>query len=478
MIKSNSFTSSLSIAAALADINKTLVVGPNTVLNELVNLSTPIDHSLSQIEDNEAYAGALEAYTTGSLENPTQHDLQLNGVIKDLSKAVTNHISFAKNTVKPVVMQFSDNIKNYLANNAIKDPASKFNIITLNTPSVLEDESFLDSVKQYIGKFPIKPDISFSLPLKNQEELLSMLMYGYPDIDKSLVEWVSQLDSLFLTRVWNSFFTTLGTNNDTITYPDIDRKNLFEKTNIVLAIYLFSRKLFDVVDESASNLTTYKNTAAQHRDYAGAMLAGCIKNIALFNRSNILVVETDPVKYEAKVNGTVYREWLTSGGSPEIILGLIVSGDKLTSVDMISNKKESYLKQWNSFHTFYSSSEFNKRLEYFKTFLYSNFNILLKEVSSEELAYIERNPRYYDIVNQLLSDQIENMKTSDMDDLFKTALVLIAKVRFYYTSAYDILDDIATASRVNPNIDVREAALLAVINYLSDYLANQISISK
>jgi hypothetical protein len=55
------------------------------------------------------------------------------------------------------------------------------------------------------------------------------------------------------------------------------------------------------------------------------------------------------------------------------------------------------------------------------------------------------------------------------------ALHIICQCRFYYTEAEFILSEIEEIGKQNPGIDVREAALIATINYLVDYLCDQIT---
>jgi len=244
---------------------------------------------------------------------------------------------------------------------------------------------------------------------------------------------------------------------------------------------LIARKLYDQVDESAKNinLNVYKNIATQYKDYSGSSIAACLKKIAMFNKTKQLVIECQPAKYTAKVNGEIYRDWLTKGGSPEIIMGMIVEGDTTSSLTAIESKANIYKSRWNSYCSFYKANESNKQFDYFKEFLANSFKQqMANPTDPTEVEYRTNNPKFYEVINTLLQRQLDNLKPKDLEDSFDLALCLIGKVRFYYTSAYNILSDINEAHKVNSNVDVREAALLAVVNYLADYLADQISLTK
>ena len=478
MLKLSTLNSASTLASQLADKGLTAVAKTNTVLNELVALSSlPFEIPLDSEEAIQEAFLTLEQTTRGTLEVPNQHGLQLDGIVKDLSKLVTSHISYAKNTVKPLVVDLAKEIETYLTTYKPKSASELFEVKVLDLPEIVTDESFLGTLTPYKEKVILKPDLRFKLAAKTHEELLGLVTYGYERTDKLVLDWVSKQAPEFLERVFNSFFT-IEQVKDVLSYEDIERLNVFEKLDHALAILLMSNKLFDTVDESAQNvdLQVYKNTAAQYRDYAGALVVVCLNQIASFNKTERLVMEMQPGKYLAKVNGMIYRPWLQAGGSPEVIMGLIIVGDTGSSKSFVDSKRDGLLERWNSFCTFYNADQSNKTLDYFKQFLLSQFSIQLKDVSELEQNYIEKNPNYYATVNKVAEEYVNCLKTDDMKDVFGIALFLVAQARFFYTSAYNILNDINEAAKVNPNVDVREAALLAVINYIADYLANQIAI--
>lgn len=479
MIKSNTFLSALPLSEKYAESGKTLVAKPNTVLSILVEKSVPIFTSVAENREQlEGFGEILESTSVGTLEQPSSHSLELDAIIKDISKAVTAHISFAKNTVKPLVLEFAAAIQEYKETNVLKDAGEKFNIIVLNIPGVLQSEMFLDTLSFYKGKSVLEPDLSFSLEVKDRDQLVALMLTGHSDTDKLIVEWASHLEDGFLVNLWNSLFTTLATSGKTIKFNSISQLNAYEKADYATAIYLLSRKLFDQVDGSTKevSLSVYKNTAAQIRDYAGALLVEAINKMALFNKSKLLVIESFPELYSAKVNGAVYKQWLETGGSPEVILGLIISGKNISSQVLIDQQAKDLVAQWNSFCSFYKTNESNKAFQYYSEFLISSFFGSLRDKKDSEIDYIESHANYYDTANKLAYEEIRKLKTDDMSDYFGVALTLVAKCRFYYTSSYNILSDITEAGKVNPNVDIREAALLAVVNYVADYVADQIAV--
>ena len=111
MIQQNIVQATLCLSSQIADKGLTLVPSPNTILSELVGLSVPYITDYSQstnpsesAESNTSLlnmATAVQLHTAGSLENPSRHTLEMDGLIKDLSKIVSTHINIAKTVVNP-----------------------------------------------------------------------------------------------------------------------------------------------------------------------------------------------------------------------------------------------------------------------------------------------------------------------------------------------------------------------------------------
>ena len=64
-----------------------------------------------------------------------------------------------------------------------------------------------------------------------------------------------------------------------------------------------------------------------------------------------------------------------------------------------------------------------------------------------------------------------------MENIYKTARKLVCRARFYYTSSDKILAAIEEYTNSNPDIDPQEAALMATIEYVADFVAEQLTIT-
>lgn len=482
MIQSQSFENAIPFAAALAETGRSLVAKPGTPLNELVRMSAP-SMAIGAMDITgeallSAYCGGMCASTTGTLQDPTDHSREMDALQDMLVKFINTHIDHARNIVRPKVLEFAESLQDYLTKYSIKDASSAFTIELLTMAPILNDESFLDTLSAYKDRSVLTPDAMLSLPVKDAAELAELVMIGHARTDKLIGEWLAQKSPHFLEHVWTQFFTKEVSSAPYLKVcntDDLQMTNAFDKSDYALAILLFARKISTQVQESNMPLALYKKLTAQYMEYAGALLVDALKKINLSIKTRGLVVECDSVSKTAKVNADVYNAWLSTGGTPEIILGYIVSANQPSSQLLIDQNALEYTKTWNSFMTWYRTSEGNKSFAYARAFIESEFLIHWTNKSELEDGYILKNPGYTEIVKKKLAEFLLELKSPDLKDPQALALKLIAKIRFYYTSAFQILSDIEAAKAANPDVDVREAALLAVINYGADHLAAQIT---
>lgn len=491
MLRQVSLEVAQSYASKAAENGKLYVAKPDTPLLTLVGAATaPFDNlvATTQVENTEAnaqiktyadFAALSAAFTVDAGENsPSLHTLELNGIVDDLRKLVTAHIAFAKSTVKNEVIEFAEALQQHQINNATIAPESAFDITSIGTPELLKDESFLSNLEPYANKTLLLPELSFKLKSRSTDEITALACTGSAATDKLIVEWLSQQPPDYLKTVWDSFFSVEGTYGG-LTFQTVFSSNVFRRTGYALIIFLLARKLFvDVQEDGNTSLEVYKDTAVQYRDYAGVLLTQCLKQIGIYYRTKVLIIESDPVKHTAVVNGDIYKDWIKAGGKPETILGVLVSGERVVSQSLIDEKVASFTKQWNSYVSFFKTASANSSFDRFKEAIDRIFWAQLADQSEEEKAFILKTPNFKDIVKNLLNKELAGLRSQDMADPYKVALIFAAKVRFYYTSAYEILNDIAEVGKENPDIDVREAALIAAINYLASYLANQIGLAR
>lgn len=485
MIDKKAALASIGLADHFSDKGFVVTAAPNTVLSELVRLSNSelvsiVGERNSTNEDDilpyEELADNLVVLTQGSLEQPSQHDQCLDNVVSDISKAVSAHISFAKNVVAPTVLSFKENIETELDKLHQLDPSSEFNIEVADIPEILRDKTFTSILSRYESKTPIPPESLPYIKGKTLEDILALLPYGEAETDTLIQKWINTKNQEFYLKVWNSFFA-YDFNLPYYQLEDTLNLDVYESCDLGLTLYLIANKLYNSDPQMSDiSLADYQNRLAQIRDYGGALVQKALAKAELTERNKIMVLQLLPEKKLCKVAGHLYREWLAKDGRAEYILGMLVSGNRYLTADAIDENKDQLADHWSSYLTYYNAAENNKKFSMLKDTLELVFNNMLTDLSEEEKEFELSNPTYRTNIAKYLKEELSHLKMQDLTDLNKISLKLIARVRFYYTSAYKILSAIEQASIVNPNIEVREAALLATVEYVVDYIAEQMSL--
>ena len=63
---------------------------------------------------------------------------------------------------------------------------------------------------------------------------------------------------------------------------------------------------------------------------------------------NILIINI--IKDKTYVHSVVYNEWLNSGGSVEILLGNMLSNNRITYGKLLLDNAQSLINKWNSYY--------------------------------------------------------------------------------------------------------------------------------
>lgn len=501
MIDRKTILSSGALAADLAKKGLVLRPKPNTVVAELFEsvsgvdlIGLPTAHSSDGKEDisddtafYEEYATYFESLSSGTPDSPSSHDKISDVFIDDISKFVIKHISFAKNIVKPVVMDYSEAVKRAMEVQGPITPYSDFMIEMVDLPDVVFEKRFNNELKAYKGKTPIKPNNKMTLESKTDDDIIGLLLFGDELIDSHLKAWALQMkekDPGFFGNIWHCFFTSLENPNEDskwLRYEDIMGMNIIDRSHYTLALYLLGNRLFNTVDETAKGLSVnaYTDSVAMIRDYGATLLEQSVEQAESYQKTMMVVLETDVSRRACKVYATTYKNWLDHGGSPELIYAVLLTGKRYYSQAMIDSNVDELRKAWSSYTTFHLTTEANLKFDQFKRILKHEFAQIMTGFSEEELAYTQEDTGYLTKAKAIFEKEVDGLKMTAMEDIYGTALILICRARFFYTDAESILTDINTAKLINPNIsDVREAALIATIHYVVDYVADQIGLCR
>ena len=475
MLANNALTIATSATKPLIDQGRSLLAQPNTMLSELINLLMT-GANLLQIPP-EADRGAILSTFVTNTNNPlfdaAQDQLEL-----DLANIVKGHLNFARNVVKPVVSEMVEQSVASAAAYKPKDVISDFDLIKLSYPAPLTDDGFAAEImKAEQAKFT-PPAKLLNLGAFDREKAINGLSTGYADVDDLIRKWIVTLPIEFFERIWNDFF---GSNHIVPNYQQGGHP--YEMLSVYLTIVLWSRHFAADVQETGVSLADYKYSLSQQESWAEMNLAKSMRAANANDFRKQVVLNARVGNQAVIVSERAFNEMIAAGGSPEWVLAQAVSSISAPTISLMQEKSVELQKAWTDYVMFVRSGDSRRYSDTIRSVLKGHFHqLLVRGLTPEEENYIQDNQRAKDafILDAVkrADEYIDRLSDAELRQIPTVCQYLIAKIRFSYSSAYQILTEIENVYRDNPgvDIDVREAALVAASAYLSDFFASQITV--
>ncbi|MNI43123.1 hypothetical protein D3C73_974440 [compost metagenome] len=176
------------------------------------------------------------------------------------------------------------------------------------------------------------------------------------------------------------------------------------------------------------------------------------------------------IPIQIRVNADIYHKFLEAGGSPEVLFGAFVS-DRNYSYDMLLERKDQYIKVWQSQERVMAT---NLRLQKANHFQVGLVRAVEKQIADlpDDLLVTER-PVYVRALHEYVKQMPNNWYE---DNLYLTLRKVICNVMFPHTNAFDILATIDTVALENPDLEIREVGLLALIEFIPTWVATLITV--
>lgn len=444
--------------------------------------SSPVDMMVSAAKtgvmvDN-ADTSATPYNHASALANESNNQLlqqRFDEFIGLIVPSVTAHISFAKNVVGPVVTSMTAKVAKTMEDAA--NLAPNFEVVVRDTPEPLLNEALQATVLREATDSALLPEADLKLPQKSLEEVYALMSSGSGAFDESVRAWISKRGDDFFAGIWGSVFSADSGNTPATSRSFAQLVNDPDTgAEAALAIYLLTQRLEDEVPEGvAMDLGDYVRLVRQYRNAAIETLGRFYRDVGDRSQAGTLVQSVDKVKLKIVVHGDVYRRWLETGGTPEVLAGMAVDGSTRYTVQNIDDRKAEFLSTWNSYAALQQTLARTNGFNLFKSALVSAWTTeMLNPFEQEKDKFADVT--WLQNVNDLFQEEMKKITVRHMEDVGATCQSLLCSTRFFYTDSGKILDSMVMAAKANPSIDAREAALIAIIEYVSDYIADQLQV--
>lgn len=428
-------------------------------------------------------------YTTKGSSSETVHTLKVRNLADQIAPFVTSHLGIARNIVVPLINETEQALVNFITMTKMPSSESQYCIIAAELPALINDESFLAAGLEAFGAGTGDyADFSIRRVVKEPTQLDDVVNgiknLGNDRLNSLVGQWLGGLPDDFLKNVFlTNFVNEAVISGDSFPYyfdTSISRGSAHNKINVALAVYLIATWLVNNPQETTENvsLTVYKELMDATRIVSGNLVNRLRARIDTQTSANVLVSEYDAVQKKIVVNAGLYKNWLAEGGTPEALLGYLVSGVATMDYRLALENKERGCRAWDTYVGLENSNNAGKLRDAFKSYARSYMLTSLTELTEIEKEFCPAEKAHREKVMKLVDEQIEHFSHRITEDIGHLALHLVAKCRFYFTASYQLLDEMREISKGNPDIDPREAAAMATLTYISDYLADQVTLLK
>lgn len=474
MLTTKAIESAIPLAQEFLNSGMSIIPVENTPLAVLVQESTPLHDP--NITDGE-YAfnnGVFNVEFTANQKQPgtdiIPHDMKLDEIVPVVADTVRRAVNHARSTVVPLVEDMVTRVKE-VADQLTPSTLLGVEVVVYNPPKPLINSVFENTLAKYSDiNYDAGLTMSFSLPELQEDDLRKLINTNSNELEKDIDEWLANCGSGFLYTVWSEFFMLQKASN-MHAYISQTKSNYGRSAidiNRLLAIHLIARNLFDNPPEgTSSNLSSFNTLVSALRDNSGTRLY--FENQEYYDeigKRKILIRSI--VGPKVIVNGEVYRTWINEGGENEILFGNSLIARPVMDVDSITAKKDELLKEWNRHCALVSTAEANRKFVRMKEILFTAFRSQLIEDQDPELNR--------EALLRTFQEKLQTVSEADLECLYTLSLRLICQTRFPQTDAEEILLGINRVAKENPKLELREAAAIAVIEYIATWIAQQMKV--
>lgn len=398
----------------------------------------------------------------------SSHDVLMDEIVKVGADSIRKHITYAKNVVAPLVGTYIDLVESDITQLPVSG-LNKFEIQQYCLPEVYSAPGFVNSLSIFKETPFEEPGFNLNLPDLDQSELLDLLNTGSGSIDGFIEEFKSRVGIDFIYSVYNTVFQLKQNTDSDYSQVFTLRKLMDDKVtgnDFTLVVYLLANKLHDNPPENTdSNLSEYNSSIIKFRNQAGNKLYRIQEEMnSAINKGRL--VKNIVSNHTVQVYAPVYEEWVNNDGDNTVLLGSLISEKNYYTVDNLAEDAENLKLGWDNYKRLEEKAALNNRFVYVKESLGRNFNKLLLE--NEEITLAEKST-----CSKIFKEELALISLDELSDICAVCLKLMSRSMFYTTDAERILTSIDRNCRENPSITPREAALIATVELLTDWVCSQ-----
>lgn len=465
MITSNILQGVKPLAKTLAQRGISLESDDATPLGTMVNATDLIVDDSGEVDT----VATANINTTSTNPLPIAHNLALDTLVEEAKKRIAGQLMVARNEVAPLQEAIYNKAVAILEAPEDYADSAQFEIIEYTLPDVVRNDSFTTLIKEFETAFIEPVGNAFNLPLITAAEIVERCKTGFRGLDSDVELWLASKGDDFINSVWIDFFSSTLDSDSRLA---VDK--LTGEVDKCLAVFLLTRNLLEnVIADSNMDATTYKSKLSTLRNLAGFTLCKIINQYNNYLQNNVIVLVVSGTK--VKVLKETYVKWLEEGNQVETLFGMVLTNKDSINVTSTSTKltesRDKYLQSWNDFISVRKAIRKENRMQEVRNAILQAFN---EEISPNNGVYKVENPhKAYSDFKSLLR-KVHDSKFENLNDVI---LHLITDVLYPNSKVYFILSRMDYHVRSKSASTPREAATLATIELVTDWVCEQINLN-
>ena len=456
----------------LRDSGKVVAPVPGTPL-ELLNNTVPYmecsehaDYAVHDIIGQSQH----QAY---SEEGKSHHCVELDAIVKSSARRVRALLDLARNFVNPMVEQVIEDI-NQEYSRRLEKVAVNLEVVTSAQNPLFKNSSIRDLAStraKDIGTAVTGRPSYYSDFISDKINYLSTAVVG---LEAELAMFFGQKGEEYLSNIFERFF-----RKDNVWELNVEDED-------ALAVLLFCYKLASDRDsenfiegvglgEVRESLERLSNLAANRLKSQFVKFDRREKNKRLIvsypepNQKLTNRGKTEPL--QIVVEEELYKEFLETGGSPDLLCGAYITDQEREVSALIANQTK-YIERWQ--RRVNSIRQTNEQAK-FDILKRSIVNSLYKQLG-DDVTQAEGVPFDRSDVMAKVTAYLAEVSPLVVNNPYPTILRIVTLFVFQNKHAERFLLDMQEINKHNPEIDMRHVAAQATLNYIINWVRSQLVI--
>lgn len=383
-----------------------------------------------------------------------EHSIAMDELTEVAVQTVSGMLTHARSVYIPIVKDVLSRVDSELGKLSLD--LDRVNVVMDYKPALVNNQILLSMVDKYSEHFdqPVRIPMG-AFPELDAVEIAELMKTGMDRLDKDIDDFVSNTPAEVLISAYKNAFISkeTGTYNPTVAF-------------------LVARKFLEDTPASNVDLSALNSMATEIMATAGRRIFNDNKVSVQAAKRDRLILKRPPVGAKTGdivVDGEVYLRWLKEGGSPEVLMGLVVSGDVTANYHTLLNDKERYLKAYSA----------NKRLCEMRMDserVFHTTSAVRKAIDSligEEAEGIVGDK---DVLFRRLDTFLEEEPLSGNSCLTQYVRRVVYHVLFPHTDSLRIATEIDNICKKDDSMTAREAGTLVLVDIVTDWMCSQIKV--